>query len=430
LPGNRVTGEGSWSYQYNVAGQVVSKASGATTWNYTYDHRGQMTQATDGTTTVNYSFDAFGNRLSTNDGTSDERYVLDGWDSNKPGAIGNENFDVVADIKDGGDLLNARMFGDGFDSLAVRVDKDGNEGWYLADRQGNIRLMHDDAGVTATRDYTAYGDISNTTGTPDRYGYTGREYDAVTGLTHYRARERAGGAWYSPDPIGFAGGDANLLRYVGNDTVNMNDPSGLQSPSHGSNAGNSPVGFNGDPSNRYHKYGRSGTSGGSTAGTGSNTGDGYSYATPRFDNDVSRRYGAVAHPPAPNREPVGKVFEEVLPNGDQLEINRVNGRYIAKLTARVPIRKNYIALIEKAKKSIEALRDDIAMTRRGMALCYKPDFQEVESRRNYRGSRSGLRHEWRSFENHRGVPIATGREYGAMVVGSGLDPVLGDGDSI
>jgi uncharacterized protein RhaS with RHS repeats len=35
------------------------------------------------------------------------------------------------------------------------------------------------------------------------------------------------GRWISEDPIGFAGGDANLVRYVGNFAVAAFDPSGL-----------------------------------------------------------------------------------------------------------------------------------------------------------------------------------------------------------
>jgi hypothetical protein len=35
------------------------------------------------------------------------------------------------------------------------------------------------------------------------------------------------GRWLEVDPIGFAGGDANLYRYVENDPTNATDPSGL-----------------------------------------------------------------------------------------------------------------------------------------------------------------------------------------------------------
>lgn len=32
------------------------------------------------------------------------------------------------------------------------------------------------------------------------------------------------GRWIQEDPIGFAAGDANLLRYVGNNPTNFTDP--------------------------------------------------------------------------------------------------------------------------------------------------------------------------------------------------------------
>ena len=59
--------------------------------------------------------------------------------------------------------------------------------------------------------------------------YTGREPDTATGLIYYRARwfDPRIGRFISEDPIGFAAGDANLSRYVGNSTPNAVDPSGL-----------------------------------------------------------------------------------------------------------------------------------------------------------------------------------------------------------
>jgi len=61
------------------------------------------------------------------------------------------------------------------------------------------------------------------------YGFTGREYDEETGLYYYRARyyDPETGRFISKDPIGFAGGDANLYNYVQGDPVNWGDPWGL-----------------------------------------------------------------------------------------------------------------------------------------------------------------------------------------------------------
>jgi RHS repeat-associated protein len=60
--------------------------------------------------------------------------------------------------------------------------------------------------------------------------FTGREWDAETGLYYYRARyyDAKLGRFVSEDPIGFKGG-SNLYAYVGNSPVNAVDPFGLQS---------------------------------------------------------------------------------------------------------------------------------------------------------------------------------------------------------
>ena len=62
------------------------------------------------------------------------------------------------------------------------------------------------------------------------HGYTGRWTDSRTGLQNNRARwyDAEAGRWASEDPIGFAAGDANLSRYVGNGPVAAVDPSGLE----------------------------------------------------------------------------------------------------------------------------------------------------------------------------------------------------------
>ena len=120
----------------------------------------------------------------------------------------------------------------------LAVDDGSAIEWSLADHEGSIRDILDDTGSLAEhRDYTAYGEMSrfNPDGTPDTtaldfiFAFTGREWDNDIHLANHRAR------WYDPhaarfinqDPSGFAGGDANLYRYAGNNPVMYVDPSGL-----------------------------------------------------------------------------------------------------------------------------------------------------------------------------------------------------------
>ena len=105
---------------------------------------------------------------------------------------------------------------------------------FLANRLGSIAIAISVAtGAAASEvEYDSFGQRSYVTGTEadaPRYGYTGREHDAESGLIYYRARhyDPALGQFLQQDPIGFAAGDLNLYAYVENDPFNATDPSGL-----------------------------------------------------------------------------------------------------------------------------------------------------------------------------------------------------------
>jgi RHS repeat-associated protein len=130
----------------------------------------------------------------------------------------------------------------------------GDVDWLLADHQGTVRDVvrwddvADEAELVEHYQYDTFGNlvlIADITGTVistdrsdavTRYQYTGRDWDADSGLQYNRARwyDPATGRWISEDPIGFAGGDANLARYVGNGPTYYVDPSGLEVANNGS----------------------------------------------------------------------------------------------------------------------------------------------------------------------------------------------------
>lgn len=110
--------------------------------------------------------------------------------------------------------------------------------FYTRDALGSVReLVKKDGSVAQRYDYTAYGETSVTQpgggqAIPNPYAFTGREYEAETGLYYYRARyyDPEIGQFLSADPIGFGGGDVNLYRYVWNNPQRYTGPKGLCVP--------------------------------------------------------------------------------------------------------------------------------------------------------------------------------------------------------
>jgi RHS repeat-associated protein len=107
--------------------------------------------------------------------------------------------------------------------------------WYLTDRQGSVVALvgHASGQILADLRYqgskpaggSAFEFAFNAYGP---WGYTGRHYHPELQVQYNRARwlDTTNGRWLSEDPIGFAGGDTNLYRYVGNSYPNATDPSG------------------------------------------------------------------------------------------------------------------------------------------------------------------------------------------------------------
>ena len=120
----------------------------------------------------------------------------------------------------------------------------GNVLWPLFDQLGSVRDVVDSNGVIrqhlvfdsfgnrlSETDYNTSGAVipsSDPAAVDELFGYTGREWDSDVKLQYNRVRwyDPAQGRWLSQDPIGFAAGDVNWYRYVGNQPTVYRDPSG------------------------------------------------------------------------------------------------------------------------------------------------------------------------------------------------------------
>ncbi|MEM7812947.1 MAG: RHS repeat-associated core domain-containing protein [Planctomycetota bacterium] len=248
---NRLQSDGTYSYLYDAEGNRTRKTTIATGdyVEYAWDHRNRMTSATFydslgvATKAVTYTYDAFDRRIGKSvddngDATTDReyRYVYDSG----PAKGGLD--DVVLTFDGAGNVLTRHLHGPGLDNiLAVEDVATGAVQWALTDHLGSVRGwaeydgLIDTTTITATATFDSYGILLSTTGsTPDvgfAYGYTGQEWDADIGLSYYYARwyDPTVGRFISEDPIGFAGGDVDTQRYIGNSVVTGRDPSGLQS---------------------------------------------------------------------------------------------------------------------------------------------------------------------------------------------------------
>jgi RHS repeat-associated protein len=102
--------------------------------------------------------------------------------------------------------------------------------------------VHNISGTVVERyTYSPYGELTimNASFTPisastiaNSYTFTGREYDAETGLFHYRNRYYHAqlGRFISRDPIEYEGSQWNLYEYVASSPVMKTDPTGEVGP--------------------------------------------------------------------------------------------------------------------------------------------------------------------------------------------------------
>lgn len=159
------------------------------------------------------SWGALGRRVRRTHGAEDTKLSYDG-------------LDVVMDDDNG--TLTKYLNGERIDNK-LRQTTGSATSYFLADHLGSSNGLTDSTGaLTASSSYDSFGNPSNSN-FPSRYQFTGREYDAFSGLQFSRARfyDPKLGRFISEDPIGFRGGDVNLFGYVQNNPVMRRDSRGL-----------------------------------------------------------------------------------------------------------------------------------------------------------------------------------------------------------
>lgn len=158
------------------------------------------------------------------------RYFYSGWQ-------------VIEERDGAGSTTATYVYGNTIDDV-VTAHRSGTNYYYHADDQHNVMAVTDATGAVVERyEYNDYGqplifDNSGTSRTASAIGnslmFTGRAYDAETGLYYYRTRyyDPILGRFTTRDTIGAWGDPTNLgngYAYVGNNPWTMTDPMGLGS---------------------------------------------------------------------------------------------------------------------------------------------------------------------------------------------------------
>ena len=227
---NRLTEDETFLYTYDLNGNLETKTEkvGGAVTTYIYDAENRLIQIDfPDLTTATYRYDGLARRIEKDVAGVVTRYVYDAED-------------ILLEY-DGTNALLARFtHGPGPDDpLAMERDLDasgtfeaGEVFFYHTDGLVSVTELTDSTGAVARAyAYDAYGQIADEVGTlANPYAYTGREFDAESGLYFYRARyyDSAAGRFTQEDPIGFQGQDVNLYRYVFNNPVKFADPLGLE----------------------------------------------------------------------------------------------------------------------------------------------------------------------------------------------------------
>lgn len=231
---NQMTIGRKLTYGYDSRGNQATKTvPGATdkTWIRTWDYNNRLTkeEQTKGAEikTVTYKYDPFGRRIEkkfvqTKEGvteTETTNYVYD-------------NEDIVLELFTTSTGTEQSYFthGPGIDE-PLALERNGSFYYYHADGLGSITHITGSGyapGIYQIYNYDAYGMATPWSYFRNSYQYTGREWDWETGTYYFRNRgyDPIDGVFTSKDPIGFAGGDANLYRYVQSNPINYMDPHG------------------------------------------------------------------------------------------------------------------------------------------------------------------------------------------------------------
>jgi RHS repeat-associated protein len=234
--GNRLTALGGVTASYDDQDRLLSYGGNS----YSYTANGELLSKSNAGGATDYSYDVLGNLMGVilPDGRN-ITYLVDGQNRRigkrvngalERGWLYKDDLNPVAELDSAGNVATMFAYA-GKAHVPDYMFKSGTRYRFITDHLGSVRLVvNSSTGAVAQRlDYDAFGRVLLDTNPGFQpFGFAGGLYDPDTGLVRFGARDydAEAGRWTAKDPIGFAGGDANLYGYVGNDPVNFVDVTG------------------------------------------------------------------------------------------------------------------------------------------------------------------------------------------------------------
>ncbi len=216
---NEITQVGSTTYTYDANGNLdtVTDSNGTTTYDYNDLNQLVAITASDGTTTT-FQYSPLGFLIGENSGGTQTNYLVD------PTGLDN----VVASYNGSGSLIANFVYGLG---LVSQTGPSGT-GDYDFDANGNtVGITGPNSSYVNQYSYLPFGETTTVSAAlPNPFTFAGQVgvMQIATNLFSMRARAYAPatGQFLSNDPLGLAGGDTNLRRYVNNNPAGHVDPLG------------------------------------------------------------------------------------------------------------------------------------------------------------------------------------------------------------
>lgn len=224
---NQYTAIGGNDLAYTKNGNL-SKFNG---WTFTYDAQNRLIAAKKSDSTMRFAYDPL-NRcvqrtLSKGNLTLSNTFqYYDDWN-------------LIEERSPLDSQMARYVHGAATDEILTKTS-DKNAVYYHYDAPGNVVRLTDNHGELLERyvydDVFGNSSVRNSSGKViaasaygNRFMFTGREFLTEIKLYDYRNRMYSDslGRFLQMDPVGFAGGDYNLYRYVANNPVNLTDPYGL-----------------------------------------------------------------------------------------------------------------------------------------------------------------------------------------------------------